>query len=218
MDTHEGIQEPEAPGSTGRAEARARKLGQAWRRIAQKGRPIARKGRLLATRARTRLGGGETGGSKATALGWVFGSARTGSTWLAAMMEEMKGQVVWREPLVGALFGNFYYKRAKRRSKTAGKHFILGEASKGSWLDSIRTFVLGEANARFLKAATPGSHLVIKEPNGSVGAPLLMEALPESRMILLVRDLRDVVASTLDGSSAGGWRYEARKDREWSTL
>ena len=41
-------------------------------------------------------------------------------------------------------------------------------------------------------------YLIIKEPNGSVGASLMMEALPESRMIFLMRDPRDVVASRLD--------------------
>jgi hypothetical protein len=41
---------------------------------------------------------------------------------------------------------------------------------------------------------------------------LLMEALPESRMILLIRDPRDVVSSTLDGARKGNWLYE-RKDR-----
>src|SRR3712207_3952808 len=44
--------------------------------------------------------------------------------------------------------------------------------------------------------------------NGSVGAPLLMEALPASRMIFLVRDPRDVVASWLDGASKSGWHRE----------
>jgi hypothetical protein len=54
-------------------------------------------------------------------------------------------------------------------------------------------------------------YLIIKEPNGSMGAPLLMEALPESRMILLVRDPRDVVASSMDAKSEGGWNYEKNK-------
>jgi hypothetical protein len=49
---------------------------------------------------------------------------------------------------------------------------------------------------------------VTKEPGGSVGARLLMEALPESRLILLVRDPRDVAASWLDARSQGGWRAQ----------
>jgi hypothetical protein len=48
-------------------------------------------------------------------------------------------------------------------------------------------------------------YLIVKEPNGSVGAPLLVEALPESRVILLVRDPRDVVASLLAAQREGSW-------------
>ena len=54
----------------------------------------------------------------------------------------------------------------------------------------------------------------MKEPNGSIGAPLLMDALPESRMIFLVRDPRDVVASSMDAHRKGSWHYERRNRQE----
>ena len=140
---------------------------------------------------------------------WIFGSGRSGSTWLSAMMGDMSGQTLWGEPWVGALFGNFYYTSGEGRYQNP--QFILGR-HKGSWLRSIRNFVLDAAAATFpnLKA---GDYLVIKEPNGSVGAPLLMEALPESRMVLLTRDPRDVVASSLDARREGGWHFERNRGR-----
>jgi hypothetical protein len=157
---------------------------------------------------------------KATARGirpqnivWIFGAARTGSTWLSEMMGDLQGHTVWREPLVGALFGNLYYERAKHLIGKPGKHYIFGERYRESWLDSIRAFVLKEASGRFPEARGSGNYLVVKEPNGSFGAPLLMEALPESRMILLIRDPRDVTASSMDARSEGGWKYENRKGR-----
>jgi len=139
---------------------------------------------------------------------WVFGNAKTGSTWLAFMMEEIKAHTVWREPYVGELFGRLYYNWVGERHFQT-EHFILGGPQKESWLKSMRSFVLSEANVRFPEAAN-GGYLVIKEPNGSIGAPLLMEALPESRMIFLIRDPRDVVASRLDSAKKGSYLYERR--------
>ena len=141
---------------------------------------------------------------------WIFGFGRSGSTWLSSMMGDIKGHALWGEPWVGTLFGSFYDRSVNERRHRA-PHFIMGP-HKEVWLGSIRNFVLDGANALFPQLGEDG-YLVIKEPNGSVGAPLMMEALPESRMILLVRDPRDVVASYADARKEGGWNYERNKIR-----
>ncbi len=143
---------------------------------------------------------------------WIFGGARTGSTWLSDMMDEITDHAKWNEPLVGAMLGYFYYKRAGHRIDKGGKNFILGQRYEKIWQDPVRTLILGGAAARFPELAK-GGYLVIKEPNGSIGAPLLMKTLPESRMILLVRDPRDVVASSIDARDEGSWLLERRKKR-----
>ncbi|MGH3087866.1 MAG: sulfotransferase family protein [Rubrobacteraceae bacterium] len=133
---------------------------------------------------------------------WVFGSGRTGSSWTTFMMGSLPDHSRWNEPLVGNLFGNLYSKRAEHRQDTS--HFILGDHHRRTWMKSIRNFLLEGAAARFPERAADG-YLVIKEPHGALGAPLLMEALPESRMIFLVRDPRDVISSKRDAHSPGSW-------------
>jgi hypothetical protein len=142
-------------------------------------------------------------------LVWIFGSARTGSTWLGAMMADLEGHAWWHEPLVGYLFGHLYYERARGRRRD--ENFILG-GDKDLWLGPVRRFVLDSASARFPERVD-GGYLVIKEPHGTLGAPLLAEALPESRMIVLVRDPRDVISSKMDAAREGSWAEEAQKSK-----
>ncbi len=146
--------------------------------------------------------GVEESEAKAPRLVWIFGCARTGSTWLAGMLSDIGENALWDEPLVGRLFGNLYYLGKQRR----GKRFILGDPE--SLRDElIRNFVIGAAQAKFPQILQGGA-LIVKEPNGSVGAPLLSAALPESRMIFLVRDPRDIRASIKDATAEGGFRHE----------
>ncbi len=150
----------------------------------------------------TNAAGTSVGGIAPENMIWIFGTGRTGSTWLAAMMEEPEGHDVWFEPRVGTVFD------PQRFQRHGGKHFILASQYKDVWLRSIRNFILDGANARFPELA--GGYLAVKEPGGSVGAGLIMEALPESGMVLLIRDPRDVVASWLDATRKGGWQTRRR--------
>lgn len=148
---------------------------------------------MLRLRART---------ARAERLIWVFGSP-IGSGRLSSLVAELTGRTVWDEPLIGALFGHFYYRRSGHRIDRRGKHFIMRRAYARAWLEPMRDLVLSGAAVRFPDVAR-SDYLVIREPNGSIGAPLLMEALPESRMILLVGDPLEIVASSLNDHGEAG--------------
>jgi hypothetical protein len=118
----------------------------------------------------------------------MFGSPRTGSTWLSNIIAEFTNHKVWGEPFVGLLFGSFLYERLGGNEKLmASPSFIMGEPYREVWLRSIRNFIIEGANARFPTLARD-QYLTVKEPDGSVGAALIMESLPESKMMFLIRD------------------------------
>lgn len=132
----------------------------------------------------------------------IRSTSRSGSTWLRSMMAELTEHKVWEEPGIGQLFGSFY-RRAKKR-QLASPNFIMGNPTRQGWIKLIRNFILG--GAHYAHPLLNSRHyLVIKEPDSAGGAPLIMEALPESRMIFLIRDPRDVAASALDAARKGNW-------------
>jgi hypothetical protein len=142
---------------------------------------------------------------------WIFCTARSGSTWMRSMLDDLVDGEVWEEPKVGRLFGEFY-SRAKP-TQLGRTNYVLGEPTREAWTGALRDFVLRTAWASH-PSVTPERYLIVKEPGGAVGAPLLMAALPESRMVLLVRDPRDFAASVLDATVKGGWMQEGMD--EWA--
>jgi hypothetical protein len=83
------------------------------------------------------------------------------------------------------------------------------------WRPAVRELTETRFGAHLERAAAAhrvaeDAFVVIKEPNGSHAAPLIMSLLPESRLIFLLRDGRDVVDSQLSLNGPGGlsaaWR------------
>ena len=106
---------------------------------------------------------------RADHLVWIFGTGRSGSTWLASMMGDMMaGGRLWNEPLVDKLFGDF---RSDARPKSLrSRNFVMADAHTQAWLEGIRYFVLRVAHSRFADAEER-EWIVVKEPNDSIGAP-----------------------------------------------
>jgi LPS sulfotransferase NodH len=146
--------------------------------------------------------GAETGGINPENMVWVLGSPRTGSTWLGEILGEPGGHALWKEPFFGVLLNS--RNNLAHRGYVNSKQFLLGEPYREVWIGSMRRLFLDVGRAKFPNIS-PKHHLIIKEPNGSMSASLILEAFPESKLVFLVRDSRDVVASLLDAAQKGSW-------------
>ncbi len=140
---------------------------------------------------------------------WLLGSPRTGSTWLGRILGQLENHLVWDEPFFGVVLG--LRENMANGGRLDNPNFLLAEDYKDVWLQSMRNMFLDVCEAKF-PGIYPNDYLVVKEPNGSFSAPLIMQAFPESKLVFLNRDGRDVVASLLDAASKTSWygyeRYE----------
>jgi hypothetical protein len=87
--------------------------------------------------------------------------------------------------------------------------YFFSDPYEEAWRPELRRLALARLHAQAQRAGREHGFIdplvLIKEPNGSHAAELLMSLLPRSRMIFLVRDGRDVIDSLLDARAAEGW-------------
>ena len=161
---------------------------------------------------------------------WIFGSPRTGSTWLLQMLAEAgaPGVATVDETWAGELFNRTFawpkdgtlkiVSSAAFHANLAG--WVLAAEREPLWRPLMRAFLLegfdhqlahGQARTDW---ASP--YLVIKEPNTSEAADTLVKLLPQSRVLFLVRDGRDVVDSMVDHFTSASWG--APQELGWDEL
>ena len=154
-------------------------------------------------------------------LSWIFGSSRSGSTWLLRMLSDFEGVIpiddphlghhlgVWRPiPLAWAAAEEPPEKLTTLLDlKAEEPGYFFAERYRESWWEPLRTLICSrfEAQAEQARGANGGAPAyVVKEP-GSHAAPLLVDLFPGSKIVFLLRDGRDVVDSWLDGYRDGSW-------------
>jgi hypothetical protein len=99
---------------------------------------------------------------------------------------------------------------------------MLSDAQREIWEPAAREFIrarLGGVVDRARDAGVPIGNepaVVIKETNGSHAADLVMRLLPSSRLLLLIRDGRDVVDSLLAAYQPGGF-FARNQGRAFTT-
>jgi hypothetical protein len=94
---------------------------------------------------------------------------------------------------------NEFLKNSRRADQAS---YFFAEVHADAWRPAVRRLVLErfaanvDAARRDQKITDPV--VVIKEPNGSHGAELVMSLMPKAKMIFLYRDGRDVLDSQID--------------------
>lgn len=136
-------------------------------------------------------------------IAWIFGFRRSGTTWLTKMLTSDKTQI-WDEPGIGYHLGMLtkMNQRAFDKNQIRNNYFF-NLVYQDSWLFFLRKMILHRISKEY--PAFNGK-FIIKEPNGSLASDLLVQALPKSKFIWMIRDFRDIIDSLLDSMREGGWR------------
>ena len=131
-----------------------------------------------------------------TKMVWVFGSPRSGSTWFANRLLRHDRNTNWSEPYIGLHLDLF------RKWKLTRENYFFSDKYKEYWLPYLRKLILLRA---FGIDRDIQKNVIIKEPNGSQGADIICECLPNSKVIFLLRDGRDIVDSLIDTHKENSW-------------
>jgi hypothetical protein len=147
---------------------------------------------------------------------WIFGSSRSGSTWLLRMLSEVPGVVpiddphlghhlgVWRPiPLAWAVSSDpppplttlLELKRDR-------EGYFFAERYRDAWWEPLRQLITARFEAQAEAHLTPEAKTatyIVKEP-GSHVARLLLELFPRSKLVFLLRDGRDASRRSRSGT------------------
>ena len=154
-------------------------------------------------------------------LVWIFGSSRSGSTWLLRMLSDFDRVIPIDDPHLGHHLGVWRpiplawaaceegppELSTLLELKCEEPGYFFADRYRESWWQPLRSLIQArfEAQAEDAIGGDIGSPTyVVKEP-GSHVAPLLTELFPRSQLIFLLRDGRDVIDSWLAAYQRGSW-------------
>jgi hypothetical protein len=155
-------------------------------------------------------------------LAWILGSSRSGSTWLLRMLSAVDEVVpiddphlghhlgVWRPiPLAWSTAEEMPRLTTLWTVKRGKQGYFFSDRYRDQWAPALRNLVVTRFDAQVhdVAADTAEPMVVVKEP-GSHVADLIFSLFPDSRLIFLVRDGRDVVDSWIDAYTRGSWALD----------
>ena len=138
-------------------------------------------------------------------LVWIFGSPRSGSSWMLRLLMGHPDVAPVNESYVGAhlvpvggeVEAGEYYEHGERAGDAS---YFFARDYMPVLRPLLHELVLRgfDNQLRHMGFDPVPRWVVIKEPNGSHAADTIVSLLPRSRMLFLLRDGRDVVDSLVD--------------------
>lgn len=143
---------------------------------------------------------------------WIFSPPRSGTTWIGSQLLRHPENIIWYEPWIGFHIGivdndkNIQQEEPQFErifdTHASSSSYFFSPHHKKNWQPALKKFLLTRA---YSESQTLTKNLIIKEPVGSHGADIIMECFPNSKLIFLQRDGRDVVDSRLDMHGKKTW-------------
>lgn len=147
---------------------------------------------------------------------WLFGSPRSGTTWLGRDLLNHEDNAIWLEPKIANHFGwgkdpldietgTPIYKETEPEKKRQHSSYFFAPQFKNYWVKPLRRLILERS---FAFSQSNEKNIIIKEPVTALNLDLITETLPKSKFLFLMRDGRDVVGSLLDRHKPNSWAHK----------
>jgi hypothetical protein len=141
---------------------------------------------------------------------WIFGFPRSGTTWLATQLLSYETKTINEPHIIEHLaftVGEIENKNIRRIDDMKEiPDYFFSEVYKTTWINYLRKLIL---NRFYSQIRDLDRKIIVKEPSHLAGFDLISECLPRSRIIILLRDGRDVIDSVLDARSENGFMVKA---------
>jgi Sulfotransferase family len=154
-------------------------------------------------------------------LAWIFGSSRSGSTWLLRMLSSLDAVVPIDDPHLGHHLGvwrpiSLAWATAEHppdlttldRLKHDKDSYFFSDRYRDAWGPALRQMIVDRFDAQIADSATRHEPVVVVKEPGSHVADQLLSLFPASRLVFLLRDGRDVVDSWLAAYRDGSWALD----------
>jgi len=167
---------------------------------------------------------------------WLFGSRRSGTTWLGEQLLSFNSHYLHEPDITVHLelpmaqSGKNFNRRIDARKNIEG--YFFSEKYKNTWSyylgklilyriyaqiqdipnnestqDEIKNNELFENSSSNIPDLNLSKKIIIKEPSTLLDASdIISQSLPQSKIIVMLRDGRDVIDSFVDSRSKGGWQ------------